>query len=194
MAEEAGEITRILNDLRDGKSGAQDQLIPLVYGELRRLAAQYLRRERPGHSLEATALVHEAYLRLVGQRDKDWHNRAHFFGVAAHLMRLILVDHARKRRALRHGGGGQRLSLDSVLLFSEEQFEELIALDEALERLAQIDPRMVKVVELRYFSDLSVEETAEVLGVSARTVKRDWQFAKPWLHAELRHKDAGGSE
>jgi RNA polymerase sigma-70 factor, ECF subfamily len=186
VSSDPGDITKILIDLRNGKSGAQEELIPLVYTELRKQAARYLRRERSDHTLQATALVHEAYLRLVGQREKDWENRAHFFAVAAHLMRLILVDHARKRRAVKHGGGGQKVPIESVLLFSEEQFDELIALDEALSRLGEIDPRMVKVVELRYFSDLSVDETAAVLGVSPKTVKRDWQLARPWLHAELR--------
>jgi RNA polymerase sigma factor (TIGR02999 family) len=188
-----GDITRLLRSLRDREPGAADRLIPAVYSELRRLARQHLRRERPDHSLQATELVHEAYLRLVDQRRTDWCDRSHFFGVAAHLMRLILVDHARRRGAVRHGGGLHKVTLDKVNLFAEEQYEELIALDEAIERLAAIDERMVQVVEMRFFADLSVEETAEALGVSVETVKRDWRLARPWLYAELARGATQGS-
>jgi RNA polymerase sigma factor (TIGR02999 family) len=182
--ETSGDITQLLGELRDGKPGAADRLLPLVYDELRRLAAGYMSRERPDHSLQATALVHEAYLRLIDQR-QNWQNRAHFFGVCAHLMRLILVDHARRHRSGKRGGVLHKVPLEQVLLFAEEQYDDLLALDEALERLAARDPRMVRVVELRFFADLSVEETATVLGVSQETVKRDWRVARTWLHAEL---------
>src|SRR5439155_24946386 len=139
---------------------AADRLIPLVYDELRRLAGIHMRKERPDHTLQATALVHEAYLRLIDQREKNWQNRAHFFAVAAHLMRLILVDHARKRRAVRHGGNQRRVELDKVLLFAEEQFDTVLALDEVLERLETWDERMVRIIELRFFGDLTIDETA----------------------------------
>lgn len=180
-----GEITRLLVEYRTGRAAAADSLIPLVYAELRRIAAAQMRKERPDHSLQPTALVHEAYMRLIDQREKNWQNRAHFFAVAAHLMRLILVDHARKHRAVKHGGDVRRVPMEHIQLSSEKDYDDLIALDDALNKLAERDPRMVRVIELRYFADLSVEETAEVLQVSTKTVKRDWQLARPWLHAEL---------
>jgi RNA polymerase sigma factor (TIGR02999 family) len=166
--------------------------MPLVYAELRRLAASYLRGEEPGHTLQPTALVHDAFLRLVGRSAPDCQNRSAFFGVAARLMRQILIDHARTRRALKRGGPVARLSLDENLIGSPEQDISLIALDHALERLAAADPRKSQVVELRFFGGLSVEETAEALEVSEKTVRRDWQFARVWLLRELSgEKDDG---
>src|SRR5262249_1120927 len=160
--------------------------VPVVYGELRRLAGSYMRRERQDHTLQATALVHEAYLKLVEQRSVNWQSRAHFFGVAAQLMRRILIDHARGHLRQKRGGEQKKLSLDQAYIFSEQQSAELLAVDEALERLSKLDPRQARVVELRFFGGLSVEEAAEVLGVSPKTVKRDWSVAKTWLYADLK--------
>ena len=160
--------------------------MPLVYEELRRLAHSYMRKERSDHTLQATVLVHEAYMRLIEQREMNWANRAHFFGVAAHLMRLILIDHARRHRTEKRGSGQRAVQIERVALFAEEQYDDLIALDAALNSLAAVDERMAKVVELRFFTELSVEETAEVLGVSPKTVKRDWRFARVWLARQLR--------
>jgi RNA polymerase sigma-70 factor (ECF subfamily) len=179
------EVTRLLVRLTDGDGGALEELLPLVYAELRRLAAGYLRRERPGHTLQPTALVNEAYLRLVDQSQVRWQNRAHFMGVAAQMMRRILVDHARGQRAEKRGGDFQKLSLDENIDVSGERAEELVALDEALERLAELDPQKSRIVELRFFGGLSVEETAEVIGVSAPTVKRQWRMAKAWLYGQV---------
>ena len=171
--------------MTDGDDGALGELLPLVYAELRRLAAGYLRRERPGHTLQPTALVNEAYLRLVDQTQVRWQNRAHFLGVAAQMMRRILVDHARGQRAEKRGGEIQKLSLDENIVVSGERAADLVALDEALERLAELDPQKSRIVELRFFGGLSVEETAEVIGVSAPTVKRQWRMAKAWLYGQV---------
>jgi RNA polymerase sigma factor (TIGR02999 family) len=171
--------------LTDGDGAAMDELLQLVYAELRRLAASYLRRERSDHTLQPTALVHEAYLRMVDQTQVRWQNRAHFFGVAAQMMRRILVDHARSQHAEKRGGDAQKLSLDENIDVSGERAADLVALDEALSRLAEIDPQKSRVVELRFFGGLSVEETAEVLGVSAPTVKRHWRLAKAWLFGQV---------
>ena len=171
--------------MTDGDDGALGELLPLVYAELRRLAAGYLRRERPGHTLQPTALVNEAYLRLVDQTQVRWQNRAHFLGVAAQMMRRILVDHARGQRAEKRGGEIQKLSLDENIDVSGERAADLVALDEALKRLAELDPQKSRIVELRFFGGLSVEETAEVLGVSAPTVKRQWRMAKAWLYGQV---------
>ena len=179
------DVTRLLVRLTDGDRAVLDDLLPLIYGELRRLAGGYLRRERQGHTLEPTALVHEAYLRMVDQTQVRWQNRAHFFGVAAQMMRRILVDHARAHQAEKRGGEAQILSLDENIDVSGERSAELVALDEALERLAELDPEKSRVVELRFFGGLSVEETAEVLGVSAPTVKRHWRMAKAWLYGQM---------
>ena len=165
--------------------------MPVVYGELRRLAQHYLRRERPDHTLQATALVHEAYQRLVDQRAVTWQNRAHFFGVAAQLMRRILVDHARRHHAAKRGGTALKVSLNDVVLAAEERAEDLVALDDALNRLAAMDPRQGRVVELRLFGGLTVEETAEVLRISPATVKREWTTAKAWLSREIRQGSRG---
>jgi RNA polymerase sigma-70 factor, ECF subfamily len=179
------EVTRLLIRLMDGERAVLDDLLSLVYAELRRLAAGYLRHERPGHTLQPTALVHEAYLRLVDQTQVQWQNRAHFFGVAAQMMRRILVDHARSQQAEKRGGDIQKLALDENIDVSGERAAELIALDEALARLAALDPQKSRIVELRFFGGLSVEETAEVLGVSAPTVKRQWRMAKAWLYGQV---------
>ena len=159
--------------------------MPLVYNELRAVARRYLARERPGHTLQSTALVNEAYLKLVGQRDVQWQNRAHFFGVAAQLMRRLLVDHARRRKRAKRGSGGTRITLVEGLASVEPVDIDAIALDDALQSLEQLDPQKGRLVELRFFGGLTVEETAEVMGTSAGTVKREWQFAKVWLYRRM---------
>lgn len=179
-------VTQLLQNLKTGDTAAEAKLISVVYDELRRLAAHYMRRERPDHTLQATALVHEAFLRLADQKDIDWQGRAHFFGVAAKLMRQILVDHARAHVRVKRGGGGQKLSLDEGLLVTEARSTDLLAINNALDRLAKLDARQAQTVELRFFGGLGVEETAEVLGISPKTVKRDWSMAKAWLHGELK--------
>lgn len=179
------EVTSLLTAWSDGDQTALDRLTPLVYGELRKLAHRYMSRERPGHMLQTTALVNEAYLRLVDQKDVNWQNRAHFFAVAAQVMRHILIDHARSQTRRKRGGEAQLLSLDEAAVMSQERAAELLALDEALDELARIDPRRSRVVELRYFGGLSIEETAEVLKVQPTTVSRDWRWAKAWLYRAL---------
>ena len=184
-------ITELLIKWRRGDQAALDELLPQVYGELRRLAGHYLRRERPDHTLQPTALVHEAYLRLVDETGIDWQNRAHFFGIAAVRMRHILVEHARGRQAAKRGGpgGGEyRLSLSKADRLAEKRDVNLLALDDALQRLERLDTQKVRVVELRYFGGLTIEETAEVLQVSPATVKRDWSMARAWLRSELSHE------
>ncbi len=182
------DVTLLLSALTRGDEGAASKLIPAVYDELRRLAGSYMRRERVDHTLQATALVHEAYLKLVEQRSVNWQSRAHFFGVAAQLMRRILIDHARGHSRQKRGGDEQKVSLDEALIFSEQQADELLAVDDSLNQLAKIDPRQAKVVEMRFFGGLSIEEAAEVLGVSPKTVKRDWSVAKAWLYADLKER------
>ena len=179
------EVTQLLAAWRGGDPQALDKLMPLVYDELRRIASRYMKREHPGHTLQTTALVNEAYLRMVGQQNVDWQNRAHFFGVAASVMRHLLVDRARANGRVRRGGNPQQVTLDEAAVVSEQKGEELLALDEALTKLNEIDERKVKIVELRYFSGLSAVETADVLGVSEITVKREWLKAKAWLYREL---------
>lgn len=178
-------VTRLLIAVTDGDRAAVDSLLPLIYDELRRLAAGYLRRERPDHTLQPTALVHEAYLRLVDQTQVSWQNRAHFVGVAAQMMRRILVDHARAHTSQKRGGDYEKLSLDENIDKAVQRSTELIALDEALKELAEIDPQMSRLVELRYFGGLTVEEAAEVLGVTPITVKRHWRMAKAWLFGKM---------
>jgi RNA polymerase sigma factor (TIGR02999 family) len=185
MAVAPQEVSQLLVEWRNGDQQALDKLMPLVYDELRRIASRYMRRERAGHTLQTTALVNEAFLRMVGQQNVDWQNRAHFFGVAASVMRHLLVDRARANGRVRRGGHPQQVTLDEAAVVSEQKGEELLALDEALTKLNEIDKRKVKIVELRYFSGLSAEETAEVLGVSEITVKREWLKAKAWLYREL---------
>lgn len=179
------DVTQLLVDWRNGDKAALDRLMPLVYSELRRLADHYLRNERPDHTLQATALVHEAYIKLIDQSHLNWQNRAHFFGVGAQVMRHILVDHARSRKASKRGGGQQHLPLDEALDFSRERAADLVVLDNALIALAAIDPRKAKVVELRFFGGLTLEETAEVLDMSLITIRRDLKMAEAWLHREL---------
>ena len=180
-----GNITQLLIEVTNRNSAAVDVLLPLIYDELRSLAANYLRRERPDHTLEPTALVHEAYLRMVDQTQVNWQNRAHFFGVAAQMMRRILVDHARAHNAEKRGQDFQKLSLDENIDKSVERSSELIALDDALSALAEMDEQKGRIVELRFFGGLSIDETAEVLGVSAPTVKRQWRMAKAWLYGQV---------
>jgi RNA polymerase sigma factor (TIGR02999 family) len=180
------QVTHLLLAWSEGDADAQQQLIPLVYEELRRLAKRYMARERPDHTLQATALVNEAYLRLVDVRQVCWQNRAHFFAVSAQLMRQILVDLARSRHYQKRGGKAQPVSLEDALLVSRERDSALVALDDALKALATFDPRKSQVVELRYFGGLSIEESAEALKVSPDTVMRDWKLAKVWLLREIR--------
>lgn len=179
------EVTQLLKDWSSGDSAALDQLIPIVYDELRAVAARYLRRERQDHTLQPTALVNEAYLRLIDQRQVQWQNRAHFVGVAAQMMRRILVDHARNHNRAKRGGGARKVSLDEAVALSEERADDLVELDEALTALAKFDERKSRVVEMRYFGGLSVDETAEVLKVSEITVARDWKLAKAWLYTRI---------
>ncbi len=178
-------VTQLLNQVSGGNRAAVDELTPLVYQELKRIAGGQLKGERPGHTLQATALVHEAYLKLVDQREVNWQGRAHFFGVAAQLMRRILLDYAKSRHRLKRGGDVHKTSLDEALVVAEDRASDLVMIDEALTRLEQLDARQAKVVELRFFGGLSVEETAEAMGISAPTVKREWAMARAWLHREL---------
>jgi len=187
LAEERGEITELLAELRAGNRSAESKLMPLIYHELRRLAARYMAQERTDHTLQPTALVHEAYLRVIDQRHVKWQNRAHFFGVAAQQMRRILVDHARAHRSKKRGGSQEKVALDEALIYSRDKSGELLAVDEALSRLAERDARQARIVELRFFVGLTEEESAEVLGISARTVKRDWNVARAWLYKEIRN-------
>jgi RNA polymerase sigma factor (TIGR02999 family) len=191
----SSDITRLLADWSKGDEAALAQLTPLVYQELHKLAQSYLKRERAGHTLQPTALIHEAYLRLIKQNIEEWQSRAHFYGVAARLLRQILVEHARSRQREKRGGGEIiQLSLDEALDYAEGQAAELIALDDALTALAALDQRKCRVIELRYFGGLSTEETATVLGVSAATVERDQRMAQAWLHRELSPETAPSSE
>jgi RNA polymerase sigma-70 factor (ECF subfamily) len=187
MAPVSSDVTILLAALSRGNKEAGERLIPLVYDELKRLAGSYMRRERPDHTLQTTALVHETYLKLVNQQAVTWQSRSHFFGIAAQLMRRILIDHA--RGCLREKRGGllkEVLTLDDALVFSPQRSEELLKLDDALNRLSKLDFRQSRIVELRFFGGLSVEETAELLEISPKTVKRDWSVAKAWLHGALR--------
>ena len=179
------DITRLLVDWSEGRRDALDQLMPAIYQELHKIAGSYLRRERAEHTLQPTALIHEAYLRLVQPNVPSFKSRTHFYGIAAHVMRQILVEHARARGAAKRGAGGRKVSLDDVTLFSEERTADLVALDDALAALALIDERKSQVVELRFFGGLTVDETAEVLHISPETVARDWRFANTWLLREL---------
>ncbi len=179
------EVTQLLVAWSDGDQAALEQLTPLVYRELHRLAKGYLNRERPGHTLQTTALINEAYLRLIDWKDVRWQNRAHFFGVAAQLMRRILVDFARARYQDKRGAGARHVALDEAAAVAVERVAEFIALDEALDQLAVIDPRRSRMVELRFFGGLTEEETAEALKVSPRTVRREWSLARAWLYREL---------
>ncbi len=183
--ESSKQITRLLVAWSEGDESALDQLAPLIHAELHRLAHHYMSRERPGHLLQTSALINEAYIRLIDWKNVRWQNRAHFFGVAAQLMRRILVDFARDRQYLKRGGGTLLVSLSDAASFVVQRGEDFVALDEALTALAQIDPRKVRVVEMRFFAGLSIEEVAELLNVSKETVMRDWRLAKVWLLREL---------
>ena len=187
------EITEQLIAWSKGDDAALEQLIPAVYQELRRMADHYLRGEDSGHSLQPTALVHEAYLRLIDQTKVEWQNRAHFFGVAAQMMRRILIDHAKAKHRVKRGGTAVKVMLDENVNFTQERASELLALDDALQSLARMDERKSRIVELRYFGGLTVEETAEVLGISDKTVMRDWNLAKAWLYRELTSNSANES-
>ncbi len=184
-------MTQLLVDWSNGDRAAFDQLIPLVNAELRRLAGHYMRREHPGHTLQTSALVNEAYLRLIDQKSVNWQSRAHFFGIAAQLMRQILIDHARRRHSAKRGVGTQQVSLDETAVISRERSAELLALDEALDRLAAFDQRKARIVELRFFGGLNLDETAEVMGISSPTVQREWRSAKAWLHHSLSPPEQG---
>lgn len=187
---DSSDVTILLNRINEGDGKAPEELLPLVYGELRKLAHSYLQRERPNHTLQATALVHEAYIRLVDWEKVSWQNRAHFFAVAAQLMRKILVDHAREKRAQKRDFG-QKLSLDEAISLPNQKNREidLIGLDEALEKLAKLDHTQSRIVELRFFGGLTIEETAHALKISPATVKREWTVAKTWLFREIGRKD-----
>ncbi len=185
MKPQKPEVTELLKESARGDRAALDQLLPLVYNELRGIADRYLRRERPDHTLQTTALINEVYLRFAGQKGVRWQDRAHFFAAAATLMRRVLIDHARGSRYLKRGGGARKVALEEAAVLSPERASDLVALDEALGRLAAVDARKARVVELRYFGGLSVEEAAEVLGVSQVTVMRDWALARAWLRREM---------
>jgi RNA polymerase sigma-70 factor, ECF subfamily len=188
MAPAPADVTSLLNKLAAGDQEAAAQLVPLVYEELRHLAARRLRQERPDHTLQATALVHEAYVKLAAQRDAKWQNRAQFFGVASQVMRRILVDYARGQQRIRRGGKQQKVSLDDVLLFSPDRTEEVLTVHESLSRLEKLDARQARIVELRYFGGLTVEEIAEVVGISTKTVMRELNVAKAWLYGDLKDR------
>ena len=187
------EVTQLLGDWSGGDAGALEKLIPLVQPELHRLAHHYMSRERTGHTLQTTALLDEAYLLLVDHTKRNWQNRTHFVAAAAQLMRRVMVDHARERRSLKRGGGALKVTLDEVALVTETRSEELLALDDALERLAAQDSRKSQIVELRYFGGLTVEETAEFLKMSQRTVEREWNMAKAWLYRALSGEESDES-
>lgn len=186
MDSSPAEVTSLLNQLADGDQEAAARLVPLVYNELRRIATARLRHERPDHTLQATALVHEAYMKLADQRDAKWQNRAQFFGVASQVMRRILVDYARGQQRLRRGGKQQKVAIDDVVLVSPDRTDELLTVNESLSKLEKLDPRQARVVELRYFAGLTIEEIAEVVGVASKTVTRELNMAKAWLYSELK--------
>jgi RNA polymerase sigma factor (TIGR02999 family) len=186
LPQESNPVTELLSRWRDGDRQALDALMPLVYAELRGLAHYYLQRERSDHTLQSTALVHEAYMRLAGQSPPQWQNRAHFFGIAAHVMRQILVEYARAHGAAKRGGTGVcKLTLDHALEIQQKTDVDVVALDAALDRLSELDPQQSRIVELRFFAGLTIEDTSEVMGISPATVKRDWTSARAWLHREI---------
>jgi RNA polymerase sigma factor (TIGR02999 family) len=190
MGPAPADVTSLLNKLAAGDQEAAAQLVPLVYAELRRLAARRLRQERPDHTLQATALVHEAYIRLAAQREARWQSRAQFFGVASQVMRRVLVDYARGQQRIRRGGKQRKVPLDDVMLASPDRSEEVLSVHESLSRLEKLDGRQAHIVELRYFGGLTVEEIAEVVGISTKTVMRELNVAKAWLHGDLKEGDA----
>jgi RNA polymerase sigma-70 factor, ECF subfamily len=186
MEPSGDDITALLNQLTQGKADVEERLMLVIYRELRRLAAAHLRRERGDHTLQATALVNEAFLRLIEHHDCSWQNRNHFFAIASTMMRRVLVDYARKRSRQKRGGGEARTEFEEAMFLSDEKSSAIIELDDALQRLCQLEPRQMRVVELRFFGGLSVDQAAEVLGVSPKTIKRDWNVARAWLHGELK--------
>jgi len=186
------DVTRILVAIEQGDVRAVDELFPLVYQELRQLAAQRMSKEVPGQTLQATALVHEAYLRLVGDEEQHWSNRRHFFSAAAEAMRRILIENARRKKRLRHGGGQRRVDWDEAKLVGEESSDELIALDEALEKLSDEDEAAAELIKLRFFAGLTMEQATEILGIPRRTADRNWAYARAWLHKEISKGDATG--
>jgi RNA polymerase sigma factor (TIGR02999 family) len=188
MTSDSDNVTRLLLDWSNGSAQALEELLPLLYNELRHLAHNLLYRERPGHTLQTTALVHEAYLKLIDQREANWQNRAHFFAIAAQAMRRILIDSARRHAAIKRGEAGQKISLDEAASISLEPNPNLLALDEALNALAELDGQQTRIVELRYFGGLTIEETAEVLDLSPATIKREWAMARAWLHQVLTNR------
>src|SRR5437016_3664410 len=179
------EVTQLLIEWSNGDKAALDKLMPLIYDELRRLAHHYMSREHSGHTLQTTAVVNEAYLRLINRKGVHWQNRAHFFAIAAQLMRSILVDHARSHAYAKRGGGARKIALDDAMVISQQRAAEVVALDDALKRLAEIDPLQSRLVEMKFFGGLTIEETGEVLGLSPATIKREWSTAKAWLYHEL---------
>lgn len=186
MPDACGDVTALLGQIRAGNPDVAGQLVPLIYGELRRIAGAQMRRERAGHTLQATAVVHEAYLRLAGEQQIPWQNRAHFFAIAARVMRQVLLDYARQRHADKRGGeGARKVEIDGELLAAANRIEDIVALDEVVTRLNNLDQQQGRIVELRFYAGLSVEETAEVMSISESTVKREWRLAKAWLHREL---------
>lgn len=199
MPDTTHQFTRLLQAYRDGDTDALDRLVPMIYDELRMLARRQRRRRGGGHTVNTTALVHEAYFKLAGQEQPSWENRLHFFRVAAQAMRHILIDYARSRQAAKRGGDAQKMSLNDTAwsgpaIFSDDRAEELLVLDEALEQLADLDERQHQIVELRYFVGLTIDETADVLGISASTVKREWAMARAWLYRQIRKKQGGEGE
>jgi RNA polymerase sigma factor (TIGR02999 family) len=186
MPDASGDVTALLGQLRAGNQDVAGQLVPLIYGELHRIAGAQMRRERAGHTLQATAVVHEAYMRLAGEQEIQWQSRAHFFAIAARAMRQVLLDYARQRHAGKRGGeGAQKVEIDVDLLAGANRIEDIVAIDEVVTRLSELDQQQGRIVELRFFGGLSVEETAEAMGISDSTVKREWRLAKAWLHREL---------
>ncbi len=185
MPEPNSELTQLLINYSDGDQSALSELLPQIYNELRKISSRYLRDEYRNHTLQTTELVHEAYIKLMGGQNLSWQNKAHFFGIAAHSMRQVLVDYARKKKSLKRGEGKSHVSLDEIYEISEYNDEKILALDEALKKLESVEERSSKIVELRYFSGLTFEETAEVLNISESTAKRGWNFAKAWLYREM---------
>ena len=183
------QVSQLLMNWSEGDKAALDQLIPLVHAELRRLAKRYMGRQNPGHTLQTSALINEAYLRLVDQQSVQWQDRAHFFAVSAQIMRNILIDHARKYQYAKRGGGARKVSLDESAVMPEQRAAELVVLDDALDKLATVDPRKSQIVELRFFGGLSYDETAEVMKISARTVQREWRAARAWLQRAMRDQE-----
>lgn len=186
MPDTGDDVTRLLGQLSAGNQDVADKLVPLIYDELRRIAGAQMRGERSSHTLQATAVVHEAYMRMAGEQKIEWQSRAHFFAIAAKTMRRVLLDYARQRHAERRGGDGARkVDIDAELLIADDRLEDVVAMDRVLARLTEMDPEQGRMVELRFFAGLNVEETAEAMGISPRTVKREWRLAKAWLHREL---------